>query len=173
MLDDIIGDVDAVGLIVQAQQRPGMPLGQIVAADQLHILLRQPQQPQLVRNGRLGLPYLARGLLLCQTELLDEPLEAIRLLKEIQIAPLQILNEGDHRRVLPVRVDEQAGYIGQSGDARRPQPPLPCDQFIATVPCPPHGQRIEHAVLTDTLCERGDRLRVEISPRLIGIAHDL
>ena len=51
MLDDIIGDVDAVGLIVQAQQRPGMPLGQIVAADQLHILLRQPQQPQLVRNG--------------------------------------------------------------------------------------------------------------------------
>ena len=51
MLDDIIGDVDAVGLIVQAQQRPGMPLGQIVAADQLHILLRQSQQPQLVRNG--------------------------------------------------------------------------------------------------------------------------
>ena len=51
MLDDIIGDVDAVGLIIQAQQCPGVPLGQIVAADQLHILLRQPQQPQLVRNG--------------------------------------------------------------------------------------------------------------------------
>ena len=51
MLDDIIGDVDAVGFVVQAQQCPGVPLGQIVAADQLHILLRQPQQPQLVRNG--------------------------------------------------------------------------------------------------------------------------
>lgn len=54
MLDDIIGDVDAVGLIVQAQQRPGMPLGQIVAADQLHILLRQPQQPSACSQRPTG-----------------------------------------------------------------------------------------------------------------------
>ncbi|MFQ9128192.1 MAG: hypothetical protein ACLR4Z_17080 [Butyricicoccaceae bacterium] len=36
-------------------------------------------------------PTLRRGLLLRQTELLDEPLEAIRLLKETRSAPLQIL----------------------------------------------------------------------------------
>ena len=48
-----------------------MPFGQVGAADQLHILLGQAEQPQLVCNSGLRLANLACSFFLRQAVLVD------------------------------------------------------------------------------------------------------
>ena len=71
MLDDVISCIDTLVFAVQAKQTTRMPFGQVGAANQLHILLGQAEQPQLVCNSGLRLTDLTRSFLLRQAVLVD------------------------------------------------------------------------------------------------------
>ena len=61
-----------------------------------------------------------------------------------------------------------AGIVGQAGTARRPPAPLAGDQLVAVVDAADQ-HRLEHADLADRGGELGERLLVEVDPRLVGL----
>ena len=88
MLNDVRRRLQAIVFLRDAQQRACVALGQAAIPNHLDVLLRQPQQPELVRHRTLGFADLARGFFLGQAKGVDELFKAPRFLKKIQVAAL-------------------------------------------------------------------------------------
>ena len=118
-----------------------MPLGQAILAQRFEHVARQLQQPQLVCDSRLRFADAPRGLLLTHAEHADELAYAQRLLDEVQVAPLQILDQRDEARVLHVHVDEDARDFLQPRKLRRAQAALPRHELIFAA-AQTYGERV-------------------------------
>ena len=82
------------------EQRPSVALGEALLPQQGKHILRQPQQPQLVGDGALGLSQTVGYLLLGEAVEIHEPGEGGRFLPEVQVPPLEVLHQGQERRGL-------------------------------------------------------------------------
>ena len=69
--------------------------------------------------------------------------------------------------------DIPTALVVMSRNTRSAQPSLPCHKLVTASGSTPYGQRIEYAILPDTLCQLRDCLRIKVFPRLIGIARNL
>ena len=79
--------------------------------------------------------------------------DAARLLPEVEVAPLDIFNERQHRRRLLVRAHRQTRHSAQPRELCRPQAALARDQ-LRTVCRHAHAQRLQNAVLPDGIRQR-------------------
>ena len=118
-----------------------MALRQAVLPQAVRHRRPQPQQPQLVGDGGLGLAQLLRRLLLGQAVPPDEAGDGRRLLQIVQIPPLQILDEGQQRRVFLSHRRNETRHLPQARHAGGPQPPLSRHQLVIAA-LVPHRQRL-------------------------------
>ena len=131
----------------------------------------QAQHPQLIGDGALAFSQTPRGLLLAQSEQGDELADALGLLDEIQVSPLDVFDQGDNPALFQIHVHNDAGYLREPRQPRGPQPPLPGDQLKA-VSFHPHGQRLQDPVLRDGGPELVEALSRKILPGLHRPGHD-
>ena len=120
-------------LVREPQQRPTVPLGKPGGAQCLQHRRTVAQQAQLVGHRALAFSQQPGGLLLAHPEMLHEIADALGLLDEIQILPLQIFHQRRHARFQIVHPHENAGDIRDPRQLRRPKPPLSGDQLIAAL----------------------------------------
>ena len=98
--DNGLQGMQAILLIGKAQQRPGVPLGKVMRAQQARAVRRQAQQTQLVGNGGLRFPQLFRRLLLRKAVGRDQPRDGRSLLQVVQIAALEVFDQREQRALL-------------------------------------------------------------------------
>lgn len=106
------------------------------------------QKTELIGHGGLTLSHPQGGLLLGETPQLHEAREALRLLNEVQVPALEIFHQSRNSGLTLVHAHKQTWDLLQTGNFRRPQPPLSGNELI-TGPNPAHGQRLQNAVLED------------------------
>ena len=107
-----------------------MALRQVIAAQQSYAALAEPQQAQFIGHSALGPPQTTGGLLLTHAVDRDQPGDGSGLLHIVQVAALQIFDEGQKGAVPVGDLDHHAGHMAQPRKARGPQPALPRHQNI-------------------------------------------
>lgn len=154
------------------QERPSVAFGETRLDDLAAFILGQAEQAKFVRNRGLTETEPNRRLLLGQSELADEPTDALRLFKAIEVAALQILGQAGDRGFPVGEVGHEAGDAFETCDASRPKATFAADQlkFAADLA---DGQRLQEPELGNALCEGFKFLPVELAARLIGAGADL
>ncbi len=140
--------------------------------------LRQPQQPDGVRDLRTRAADLLGELLLGDAEVLQQLLVRRRLFQRVELSPVDVLEQRVAQHVFVGGVFDD----GRDGVAPRelggPQATLAHDQLVGRFPlggtrAGSHDDRLEHAELAD----RDDELLqlgfAEVDPRLLGVRHDV
>ena len=163
--EDIGQRLALLGRRLKAQQRAAVPLGEPGVAHGVEHILRQAQQAELVRHGRLRLAQPPRALLLAQAEEPDELRDAARLLEKVEVVALEVFHQRDEARLLEIQLHDDARHLTESRHARGAQAALPGHELIPALPRP-HGQRAEHTVLGDAARELLELRRGKILPRL-------
>ena len=147
VLNDIAGGVFLLDGQLQAEKGPGVALGEARLPEQAEGLGGELQQAELVGHGGLGFADLAGHRLLGEAGGLQKGLEGLGLLHEVQIPPLDVLDEGQEGGLVFVHRHHNAGHLGETGHAGGPQAALPGNQLVAAVLGPADGQRLEYAEL--------------------------
>lgn len=117
-----------------------MPLGEPGVAHGVEHILRQTQQAELVRHGRLRLAQPPRALLLTEPEEPDELRDAARFLKEIEVVALEVFHQRDEARLLQIELHDDARHLIEPCHARGAQAALAGHELIS-VRTRAHGQR--------------------------------
>ena len=128
--------------------------------------LVQPEQPELIRHGGLGLSQLDRGVLLGHSVKIYKPCDSLRLVENRQITPLNVFYKRHYRGIALRHCNRNTRDELHSQQLRRAQPSLPCHKLKAVVDSA-DCQRLQNSVLTDTLRQSVDI--VKFPPRLIWI----
>ena len=150
-----------------------MPAGELAALDQRAHLGAKPQQAQRVRDRRARLADARRDVLLRHVIAVHQLFVALGLLQRVEVLALQILDERQLRRLAVVRLDDDGGNLGQAREPRGAPAALARDDLIIAGAEPPHGQRLQDAVLADRVRQLVERRVVEALARLVGVALDL
>ncbi len=104
-------------------------------------------------------------------EAVEVVLEALGLLDRVEVAALDVLDQGGLDDLLVVEVDDADRHRGQPRRLGGPQPPLAGDELEALALLP-HDQRLEDAVGLDALAQRRQLVVVEGLARLERVAVD-
>ena len=96
LADDGLQHGQPVLLLRQPQQRPRVPLRELVLPQHGQHLRAVAQQAQLVRHGALTFTHTLGRLPLTQTIQAHEPRQPLGLLDVVEVAPLEVLHQRDH-----------------------------------------------------------------------------
>ena len=149
----------------QAQDSPGVALGQAIVQHELPLVGGQLQQPQLVGKGglchaqplgRLGLGAVPKG---------DHIPQPLCLLKGVQVFPLDVFQQTQRRSPLVAAVAEDSRNGLHPGQLTGTEPPLPCHQLVTTFDLP-HRDGLQQAVFPDALGQPRQLLFIKNSPSL-------
>ena len=154
------------GGVVQLEQGPGVALGTAVLPQGGQGGRGEPQQPQLIGHGGLGLADALGGLLLGQVVSLDQGGQGGGLLHKVQVPALEVLHQGQQGGLLTVHTDDDTGDLGQTGQLGGPQTAFPGHQLIAACGAA-HRQGLEHAVLLNA---GGQLLQTVLGKKLPGLS---
>ena len=113
--------------------------------------IRQLQQAQRVRHMAAALADDAGEIRLGVAKLGDQLLIAQRLLKGVEIRPLDVFDDGELERLAVTRLDEQDGHLVQAGTLPGPPATLSGDDLvnIRHARQGPHQDRLDDALLAD------------------------
>ena len=146
LLRHIAGSRLLGGGVVQFQKGPGVALGAAVLSQDRQGGRGEPQQPQLIGHGGLGLAHPFGGLLLGEPVGLNERGQGGGLLHKVQVPALQIFHQGQQGGLLPVHTDNDAGHLGEPRQLGGPQTAFSRYQLQPGA-CPAHRQGLKHPVL--------------------------
>ena len=132
-------------------------------------LRRQVQQAEQVADRRPVHAEPLGELLLLHVEAVEVVLEPLGLFDRVQVAPLDVLDQGGLEHLLVVEVDDADRDLGQAGPLGGPQPPLAGDQ-LESVAGRPDDHRLQDAVLADAGGQLGELVVVERFAGLVGVS---
>ena len=138
-----------------------MAFRQAVVQHKLPLVRRQLQQPQLVGEGGLCHAQPLGRLGLGAVPQHHHIPQALRLLKGVQVFPLQIFQkaQGSGPLVAVIAEDGRDGlHLCQLAGT---EPPLPRHQLIAAIGCFPYRDGLEQAVFPDALGKPGQLLLIK------------
>ena len=130
----------------QAEQRPGVPLGDLVGANRVQDLVGKLEEADQVGDGRAVEPEPAGQLFLGATVARQVLAKGSRLVDRIQVFALQVFDHRQLEDALIVEHEDPCGHLVKLGFDARTQPALAGDELIS-IPDGPHQDRLEHAVL--------------------------
>src|SRR3989304_5392168 len=128
-------------------------------------------RPPRARRPGPGATHPRGDLLLAHPELLDEPAEGARLFQGPQIGAMKVFDEGELQLGVVLRLTDDGRDPLEAGQLGSPYAPLPRDEPVA-VERLRHHDRLEDPVTADALDQRGERLRIVVRARLVGVARD-
>ncbi len=150
-----------------------MTLGQLAALDHREDVVRELEQAQTVRDGRLRRADALGDVAQREVELVDEHGEGARLFDRRQLLTRDVLDEPEQERVAIGRVPDERGQRLQVRLARRPPAPLARDELVAPGGAWAQDDRLDDPLRPDRLRERESRLVLEALPRLLRVRMDL
>ncbi len=110
--------------------------------------LRQLSQPQKVGHRRSAFADSGRGLVLSETELMDQAMIGFGLFNRIQVGPLDVLHQRHFQQLVVVDRSHHHRDLTQSGAPRGAQTALAGDQLEAGVDLA-HHQRLQDSLPPD------------------------
>src|SRR3569833_1127052 len=171
--DDARGLFDRGGL-VEAEQRPRVPLAEALILDQLADRERELVQADRVLDRAAVLAYPVGDLFVRHRELVDEALERRGLFERSEVGALEVIDERALDRALGIDFLDDDRDLVEAGALGRTPSPLAGDQEVALgVRTRPHDERRDHAVRPDRLGELGELRLVELAARLLGARIEL
>ena len=159
-------------VVGQREHGPRMPLGQLAAGDHPEHLLRELEQPQPVRDGRLRAADSLRDLAERELELVHERGVGARLLDRRQLLAGDVLDEREQERVAVVRLAYDGRQRREPRLARGTPAALAGDQLVAARRTRPDDDRLQQTLLLDRAREAGRRLGLEAPARLARVRVD-
>ena len=102
-----------------------------------------------------------------KSELLDQPLQSLRLLEGVQVLALDVLDQRHRERRLIGDVAHERGHFTQARLLRGAPSPFAGDDLEAAALDGPHENRLHDALLLDRERQLGKRRRIHFRPRLI------
>src|SRR3712207_5354066 len=155
----------------EAQQRPGVSLGELSIGQEGPYTVWQLREAQGVGHGGPALAQPVGELLLGQPETLHEGLVGGRGLQGVQVLPLQVLHESQlHGHAVP-RLPDENWHPVEPGLFRGPQPALPGYELEATLRRA-NDRRLQDTDLPDRGCELFDAGLGETAPWLTRVGAD-
>ena len=118
-------------MIRERENRPRVSLGQLPAGDHPEHLLGQLEQPQPVRDRRLGAADPLGDVAERELELVHERGVRARFLDRGELLPGDVLDEREQERVAIVRLADERGQGLEPGLARGAPAALAGDQLVA------------------------------------------
>jgi hypothetical protein len=103
--------------------------------------------------------------------IVDQPLIALRFLDRVEVAPLDILDQGYFERLGIVKLADDRRDLVETGLLRRPPAPLAGDDLEPSL-VGPNDDRLDDAARPDRVGELGQRFLVEDAARLGEIGLD-
>ncbi len=155
-----------------AEQRLGVTCRQPPVGQEVLHCGRQRHQPQRVGDRRAALADAAGDLLVGQAEVLGQLLERGRLLQRSEILAVEVLHQRPLDRGQVVGGADDRRDERQPGSARRSPAALAGNELIAAVVQRADEDGLEHADLADRGGQLGERLLVEVHPRLVRVGQD-
>jgi hypothetical protein len=128
-------------------------------------LRHQVQEPEQVADGRAVQAQSFGEVILFKPEPFQVVLEPLRLLDGVQVAPLDVLDQGGLEHLLVVEVDDVDGDGFEAGALGGAEAAFPGDQLIP-VAVGADDERLQHAVLANAGAEAREFVLVE---RLAGL----
>jgi hypothetical protein len=165
---DLVGDLLHHALVGGAEERAGVPLGEVAPDHHAAHPRRELQQAKAVGDRRAVLLHEARERLVRVGVLADEPIEGLGQLDGVEIFSLDVLDQRQLERLGRRDVLDDDLDLGEPGLLRRPPAALAGDDLVA-LGAPgdaPDDDGLDQAVVAD----RGGQLLegelVEPLPRL-------
>ena len=133
---EMVGDDPAVGLdaalgVGQAEQGPGMPLGDFVGAHRVQDRVGQLEEADQVGHGRAVEPEPASQLFLGATVARQVFAECSRLVDRIQVFALQVFDHRQLEDALIVEDEDPCGHLVELGLDAGAQAAFTGDELIA------------------------------------------
>ena len=141
-------------------------------SNELPLVPCQLQKAELVGQSRLCHPQPFRCFGLRAVPQNHHVPQALRLLKWVQVCPLQIFEQAKRGGALVGEVADDGWDGPHLRQLAGAEPPLPRNQFIAAVGLP-HRDGLQQTVFPDALRQRRQLLLVKAFPRLKGRRMDL
>ena len=101
----------------------------------------------------------------------DQPPVAVRFLDRVEVAALDILQQGDFESLGIVEIANDDRYLVEPSALRRPPAPLAGDDLVAMA-VRPDDDRLDQPALLDRGCKLLQRLLVEITAGLVEMRLD-
>ena len=149
-----------------------MALGQPRRKDPAPQIGRKPEQAELVGDGGLGFAQTLGDLELGDPPLVHQPADGLRLLKRVEILPLDVLDQPEQGSAAVVGAPLDAGHPRQPRQPGRAQAPLSRDQLVAAVLPAANRQGLQQAVAADAFAQSPQVFLVEDGAGLIGAGVD-
>ena len=156
-------------VVRQREHRPGVALGEVAAREHPEHVLRQLEQADAVRDGRLGATDPLGHLSERQLELVYQGRVGPRLFDGGQVLAGDVLDEADEQRVAVVRVPHDGRDRRHSRLAGRTPTALAGDELVATVGPRAHDDGLQHALVPDRGRQPRGRLGLEAAARLARV----
>ena len=163
----VAGEAAADVVAAGPEQGLAVALAELAGLEQLQRLVGQLEQADQVGDGGAAAADPARQLLFGQAELLDQGGAGARLLDRVEVLADHVL---DQRRLQALGfglVADDRRHLLQPGLLGGAPAALAGDQLVAAVGEGADEQRLDDAAGLDRGGQGGQRLRVEVGPRLV------
>jgi len=155
----------------QAAERPAVTLRDAPIGDRGLHDRGQIEQAQRVGDRRARTSDTFRDGLVRQTEVVDQPTEAVRGLDRVEILTLQVLDQGQFESLTVVEVADDGRDPLETRRHGGADATLPRDQLV-TVKRLGHEHRLEHTVFADARGQRRHLSIAEPAARLVRVRTD-
>ena len=91
----------------------------------------------------------------------------------VKVFALEVFDERELGHLAVIRLDDDGGHFGKTGDARGAPAALARDDLIVAGRKAADRQRLDNAVLADGIGQILQSLFIEVAARLIGVGFDL
>jgi hypothetical protein len=169
--DDAIAEALAPLRVREREQRLGVTQRDAARLDVALDVARELEQPQMIGDRRAIHSDALADLLLGGAGVGERP-EGDGELDRVQVAALDVLDEGDLEAIAGIDLEHDGGDRVQARAARRPPASLAHDQLVAIARAP-HHHRLQHPVHADRLGEGVEGARLEDATGLVGVGVDV
>src|SRR5436190_266423 len=161
LLDDLAGESAPAFVVWHGEHRAGVSLAELAALEHAEHVVGQLEQPNPVRDGRLGAADAVGHLAQREPELVDQDGVRTGLLDRRELLARNVLDQAQQQRVAVVGVANDGGDRLATGFPRRAPAALAGDDLVAAGGARPHEQRLDHTLAADRLGKTGARISVE------------
>ena len=133
--------------------------------------LGQVQQAQQIAGGAAAAPHGLRGLLVRQTKLVDQALQALCLFQRIEVFALHVLDQRHGCSGVVIHIAHQHRHLAQSSQMGGTETPFACDDFVLARMLPfgelAHQNGLHDALRLDAFGQFVQRAFIHAGARLV------
>jgi hypothetical protein len=148
-------------MVRDGEHSPRVTLGQVAPLDERQHVVGKLQEPQAIRDGRLGLAHSLGQIAERELELVQQERVGASFLDRGELLSGHVLDETEQERVAVVGLAHEGRNRRQAGLLGGPPAPLAGNQLEPTGLARAHDDRLHETLRADRVGQRDRRLVVE------------